>query len=180
MVWGGVIAAVQMTEGIEKATGLAAHVRGAHSLMNALETLFTDCTMEWEAIYAGQLDEDEITRAWHRMVTQSQEADRKNLPGGLRQRKDSCNWQNARRTPILNGPTGRAPMIKKEPMALLFKRSREGSMFKGGSLPQTSLRVPMPAGAKPPREANSAAPAKHGGGDTAARVHHSPNTGKRA
>lgn len=56
--------------------------------MTTLEALFIDCSRQWEAVYSGALTEEDISDAWHRMMRQRYEADIKNLPGGLRQRKD--------------------------------------------------------------------------------------------
>jgi hypothetical protein len=87
MLWGGVIAAAQVTEAVERATGLPARARGTHALMIALDALFIDCQMEWEDVYAGRLDEDEIAKRRHALMVHRHEADAKNLPGGLRQRR---------------------------------------------------------------------------------------------
>lgn len=87
MVWGGVIAAAQVTEAVEKATSLPAQARGTHAAMVALDALFIDAQMEWEDIFAGRIDEAEITKRRHALMLRRHEADVKNLPGGLRQSK---------------------------------------------------------------------------------------------
>lgn len=87
MLWGGVIAAAQVSEAVEKATSLPARARGTHAAMVALDALFIDCQTEWEDIFAGRLDEAEITKRRHSLMVRRHEADVKNLPGGLKQRK---------------------------------------------------------------------------------------------
>lgn len=88
MVWGGVIAAAQVTEAVEKATKWPAHAQGAQALMVALDALFIDASKEWEDIFAGRMEEEEIAKRRHSLMLRKHEADVKNLPGGLRQRKN--------------------------------------------------------------------------------------------
>ena len=60
---------------------------GTNALCSALDALFIDCQMEWEDIFAGRLDEVEITRRRHKMMTLRLNADQKNLPNALPRRE---------------------------------------------------------------------------------------------
>ena len=87
MVWGSIIAAAQVADALQNAMAFTTRYRGTSALVNSLDALFIDCQMEWENIYAGQLDEGQIAKRRHAMMTRRHEADAKNLPGGLPVRK---------------------------------------------------------------------------------------------
>ena len=83
MVWGGVIAAAQVADALQNAIPFAARFRGTNALCATLDALFIDCQMEWEEIFAGRLDEAEIIRRRHKLMTMRLDADQKNLPNAL-------------------------------------------------------------------------------------------------
>jgi hypothetical protein len=87
MVWSGVIVAAQVADALQNTMAFTARYRGTSALVNTLDALLIDCQMEWEDIYAGRLDEAEIAKRRHAMMARRQEADAKNLPGGLPVRK---------------------------------------------------------------------------------------------
>jgi hypothetical protein len=87
MVWGGIIAAAQVADALQNAMSFTTRYRGTSALVNTLDALLIDCQMEWEDIYAGRLDEGEISKRRHAMMTRRHEADAKGLPGGLPVRK---------------------------------------------------------------------------------------------
>jgi len=87
MVWGGIIAAAQVADALQNAVPFTARYRGTSALVMTLDALLIDCQMEWEDIFAGRLDEGEIAKRRHAMMKRRNEADAKNLPGGLPVRK---------------------------------------------------------------------------------------------
>jgi hypothetical protein len=88
MLWGGIIAAAQVADALQNAIPFTARFRGTNALCATLDALFIDCQMEWEDIFAGRLDEAEITRRRHKLMTLKHDADVKNLPNGLPVRKN--------------------------------------------------------------------------------------------
>ncbi len=91
MVWGGIIAAAHVSDAVQNAIPFAARFRGTNALCATLDALFIDCQMEWEDIFAGRLDEAEIIKRRHRMMTLRLDADHKNLPNALPVRRDLLN-----------------------------------------------------------------------------------------
>jgi hypothetical protein len=87
MVWGGIIAAAQVADALQNAIPFAARFRGTNALCSTFDALFIDCQMEWEDIFAGRLDEGEITKRRHKLMKLRHDADVKNLPNGLPVRK---------------------------------------------------------------------------------------------
>lgn len=83
MLWGGIIAAAQVADALQNAIPFAARFRGTNALCATLDALFIDCQMEWEDIYAGRLDEAEITKRRHKLMTLRLDANQKNLPNAL-------------------------------------------------------------------------------------------------
>jgi hypothetical protein len=83
MVWGGIIAAAQVADALQNAIPFAARFRGTNALCATLDALFIECQMEWEDIYAGRLDEAEIIKRRHKLMTLRLDADQKNLPNAL-------------------------------------------------------------------------------------------------
>jgi hypothetical protein len=86
MVWGGIIAAAQVADALQNAIPFAARFR-TNALCSTFDALFIDCQMEWEDIFAGRLDEAEISKRRHKMMKLRHDADVKNLPNGLPARK---------------------------------------------------------------------------------------------
>jgi hypothetical protein len=83
IVWGAVITASQMTELLQQTIPITQRQRGANALCATLDAIFIDAQMEWEDIYGGKLDEDDIKRRRHRLMKLRHEAAIKNLPDGL-------------------------------------------------------------------------------------------------
>lgn len=83
MLWGGIIAASQIADALQNAMGYATRLRGATALSFALEALFIDCLMEWEDIFGGRIEEEEIIKRRHKLMTLRHDADRKHLPNPL-------------------------------------------------------------------------------------------------
>ncbi len=83
MLWGGIIAASQLAEALQTGMGYTSRLRGATALSFALDALFIDCLMEWEDVFGGKLDEGEITKRRHRLMSLRHDADRKHLPTPL-------------------------------------------------------------------------------------------------
>jgi len=83
MVWGGIIAASQIADALQNAIAYTARLRGATALSFALEALFIDCLMEWEDVFAGRIDEAEIIKRRHKLMTLRHDADRRHLPTPL-------------------------------------------------------------------------------------------------
>jgi hypothetical protein len=83
MIWGGIIAAAQVADALQNAIPFAARLRGTNALCATLDALFIDCQMEWEDIFAGRLDETEIIKRRHKLMTLRHDADLKNLPNAL-------------------------------------------------------------------------------------------------
>jgi hypothetical protein len=75
MVWGGIIAAAQVADALQNAIPFAARFRGTNALSATLDTLFIDRPMAWEDIFGGRLDESEIIKRRHRIMTLRHEAE---------------------------------------------------------------------------------------------------------
>jgi hypothetical protein len=88
LVWGGIIAASQVADALQSAIPLAARFRGTNTLCATFDALFIDCQVEWEDIFAGRLDDVEINKRRHKLMKLREDADAKNLPNGLPDRKD--------------------------------------------------------------------------------------------
>jgi hypothetical protein len=71
MLWGGIIAASQIADALQNAMGYT------------LEALFIDCLMEWEDVFGGKIEANEITKRRHKLMTLRHDADRKYLPTPL-------------------------------------------------------------------------------------------------
>jgi hypothetical protein len=83
MLWGGIIAASQIADALQNAMGYTTRLRGATALSFALEALFIDCLMEWEDVFGGKIEANEITKRRHKLMTLRHDADRKYLPTPL-------------------------------------------------------------------------------------------------
>ena len=88
MIWGGIIVASQVADAAQNAVGYQSRLEGATALSFALEALLIDCLMEWENVYGGKLDEEEITRRRHKLMTLRHETERKHLPTPLPEQPD--------------------------------------------------------------------------------------------
>jgi hypothetical protein len=88
LLWGGIIAAAQFADAMQRATPLRARHRGATALVVALDGLMIDALMEWEDVYASRLDEGEIIKRRHRLMRLRHDAEAKALPGGHRVQPD--------------------------------------------------------------------------------------------
>jgi hypothetical protein len=72
-----------VADALQNAIPFAARFRGTNALCATLDALFIECQMEWEDIYAGRLDEAEIIKRRHKLMTLRLDADQKNLPNAL-------------------------------------------------------------------------------------------------
>ena len=86
MVWGGIIAASQVADALQNAMGYTVRLDGATALSFTLEALFIDCLMEWEDIFGGRIEADEISKRRHKLMSLRHDADRKHLPTPLPER----------------------------------------------------------------------------------------------
>jgi hypothetical protein len=80
--------------------GYTARPNGATALSFALEAPFIDCLMEWEDVYGGRIEAEEITKRRHKLMSLRQDADRKNLSNPLLFRADLLRLRTLRRMTI--------------------------------------------------------------------------------
>ncbi len=88
MLWGGIIAAAQVADALQNAIPFASRHRGTSALVVSLDALFIDCQREWEDIYAGRLDNAEISVRRQAMMTHRHDELAKHLPNGIPLRKN--------------------------------------------------------------------------------------------
>jgi hypothetical protein len=61
LIWGTIIAASQLSDVLKDAIPLTARYNAASGLVMSLDALFIEAIFEWEAVFGGQLTNEEIT-----------------------------------------------------------------------------------------------------------------------
>jgi len=80
LVWGGIIAAAQVSDVLRDAIPLAARHKAASALATSLDALFIEALFEWEGVFAGQLSDREITERWQHLMQRQLDAQREHFP----------------------------------------------------------------------------------------------------
>jgi hypothetical protein len=89
LVWGAIIAAAQLADVLRDAIPLTGRYKGASALVMSLEALFIEALFEWEAIFSGQLNNDEISERWRKLMQVQLDAQKEHFPNGdLPERSD--------------------------------------------------------------------------------------------
>lgn len=82
LVWGGIIAAAQVSDVLKDVFPFAARQKAAADLAMALEGLLIEALYEWEGVFAGQLTDEEITERRRRLMQVRHNAEMKHFPAG--------------------------------------------------------------------------------------------------
>ena len=88
MLWGAIIAAVQVADAIQRALPINKHYEGLSALVITLDTLFITVLGEWEEIRAGRVDEAALVVARQNLMKQMHDAQAKHFATGLHRRDD--------------------------------------------------------------------------------------------
>lgn len=89
LIWGGIIAAAQVMDALKDVIPFTARQKAASGLVVSLDALFIEALFEWERVYAGQLDDDEITKRRRKLMELRHDAEVREFPtGDLPERPD--------------------------------------------------------------------------------------------
>jgi hypothetical protein len=89
LVWGGIIAATQVADALKDVFPLTPRQQAANNLLMSLDALFIEALYEWEGVYSGRYDNEEIVERRRKLMQLRHDLDVKNFPtGDLPQRKD--------------------------------------------------------------------------------------------
>ena len=86
ILWGSIIALAQVADAMQGAFPINRRHQATSALVLALDALFIAAQAEWEALYAGRVDEVGIVKARHRLMNQMHDLQAKHLPTGLPRR----------------------------------------------------------------------------------------------
>lgn len=87
LLWGGVIAAVQVADAVQKALPISKQYESLSALVIVLDTLFITALGEWEEIQAGRVDVAALAVARQNLMKQMHDAGAKQFPTGLHRRE---------------------------------------------------------------------------------------------
>jgi len=82
-VWTAIIAAAQLLDALKGVFPFAKDHRAANDLTVALEVIYIDAEDEWEAIFADNVPDAEITKRRTKLRKLQLEAERKHFPDGI-------------------------------------------------------------------------------------------------
>jgi hypothetical protein len=82
LIWGTIIAAAQLADVLRDAIPLTARYKATSALVMSLDALFIEALFEWEAIFAGQLSNDEISERWRKLMQALLDAQKEQFPDG--------------------------------------------------------------------------------------------------
>ena len=86
LLWGGIIAAVQVADAIQKTLPISKQYESLSALVIVLDTLFITALGEWEEIQAGRVDVAALAVARQNLMKQMHDAQAKQFPTGLHRR----------------------------------------------------------------------------------------------
>jgi hypothetical protein len=86
-VWGAIIALSQVLDALKDVFPVTKRHKAASEHVNQLESLFIDAQLEWEDIFNGHYPDDEIASRRHKLMKLQHDAEAKNFPDGLPERK---------------------------------------------------------------------------------------------
>jgi hypothetical protein len=87
-VWGLIIAVSQVLDALRDVFPFAKEHKAASELSIVLDSLFIDAQLEWENIYAGKYDEEQISKRLHKLRTLHHDAECRIFRHGLPLRKN--------------------------------------------------------------------------------------------
>ena len=82
-VWGSIIALSQLADALSGVFPFTKVHKAAAEHVIALDAMFIDVQLEWEAIFSGRVGDDEIASRVHRLRKAQHDAERKHFPEGL-------------------------------------------------------------------------------------------------
>jgi hypothetical protein len=86
-VWAAIIAAAQVADALKDVFPFAKKHKAASEHTATLDSLFIDAQLEWENIFSGKYTDDEIKMRLHRLRKLQLDAETRNFPDGLAERK---------------------------------------------------------------------------------------------
>ncbi len=87
-VWGAIIAASQVVDALKDVFPFAKKHKAACEHTVTLANLFIDVQLEWETVFAGRYNDDEIMKRLHQLRKMQLDAESRNFPDGLAERAD--------------------------------------------------------------------------------------------
>ena len=87
IVWAIIIAISQVLDALKDVFPVTKRHAALSEHANQIETLFIDAQLEWENIFTGHYPDDEIATRRHKLMKLRHEAETKNFPHGLPERK---------------------------------------------------------------------------------------------
>jgi hypothetical protein len=89
LLWAGIIAASQVADALKDVFPLTTRQQAANGLVMSLDALFIEALYEWEGVYAGQFNNEEITERRRKLMQLRHDLDVKHFPtGDLPERND--------------------------------------------------------------------------------------------
>ena len=82
-IWASVIVLMQLAEAAERGLAGPARFAAISDLCAAFNALFIEARQEWEEIAASKRTEEQIRKAWGRLLDKRSQADHKAFPRGL-------------------------------------------------------------------------------------------------
>ncbi len=82
-IWGMIIALAQLADALSGALPFTKIHKAASEHTVALDGMFIDAQLEWEAIFAGRVADEEIANRLHRLRKAQHAAESKHFPDGL-------------------------------------------------------------------------------------------------
>jgi len=87
LLWGGIIAGVQVADAVQKALPISKQYESLSALVIVLDTLFITALGEWEEIQAGRVDVAALAVARQNLMKQMHDAQAKQFLTGLHRRE---------------------------------------------------------------------------------------------
>ena len=89
MIWGGIIAASQLSDVLKDVIPFTGRHKAASGLVVSLDALLIEALYEWESVYGGQFTNEEITERRRKLMELRQKAEVEHFPtGDLPERED--------------------------------------------------------------------------------------------
>jgi hypothetical protein len=83
IVWGGLIALVQVIDALKDYIPQAKHTKAASDFVAALEEIINDARLEWHGVFNGKFDADDIMTRWRKLAGALSAAEHKHFPDGI-------------------------------------------------------------------------------------------------
>ena len=82
-VWAAIIAASQVTDALKDVFPFTKKHKAASAHTITLGAMFIDAQLEWENIFSGRYNDDQIMNLRHKLMKLQHDAERDNFPDGL-------------------------------------------------------------------------------------------------